>query len=68
MGGAPCAYITTSPAGEVVIALFDAEGKALTEDSGMAAIRDLIERDRVPIPVNDSSRGSIEYREGTDAT
>lgn len=62
MGGMPCAHITTSPADEVTIAMFDAEGKPLTEESGLAAIRDLIEHDRVPIPVNDSSRGTYEIR------
>ncbi|MEV1025303.1 hypothetical protein [Streptomyces sp. NPDC050264] len=67
LGGAPFAYITTSPGSEVAVALFDAEGKALTEESGLAEIRTLIERDRVPLPVNDSSRGTIQHREKTDA-
>lgn len=65
--GAPCAYLTTSTDGEVVIALFDAKGKALTEESGMATIRNLIQRERVPLSVNDSSRGTIENRGRTDA-
>lgn len=67
MGGVLSAHITSSPAGEVTVALFDVNGKALTEESGMAAIRDLIERDRVPLPVNDSCRGTIGLRTEGDA-
>ncbi|MFJ5265979.1 hypothetical protein ACIQAC_36510 [Streptomyces sp. NPDC088387] len=61
-GNTPSGHITTSPSGEVTIALFDAQGTPLTDEAGMAKIRDLIERDRVPIPVNNSSRGLIEHR------
>ncbi|MGW6479510.1 hypothetical protein ACWGDS_16645 [Streptomyces sp. NPDC055059] len=55
---APGAYITHR-SGEVSIALFDAKGAPLTDESGLAAIRKLIDEDHVPIPVNDASRGII---------
>ncbi|MFJ8955023.1 hypothetical protein ACIRO1_33495 [Streptomyces sp. NPDC102381] len=62
LGSIPSAHISTTPSAEVTVALFDADGKPLTEESGLAAIRDLIAQDRVPIPVNDAARGTIEYR------
>jgi hypothetical protein len=62
LGQAPSAYVTNR-SGEVSMALFDAKGEPLTEESGVAAIRKLINEDHVPIPVNDAARGVIiEYR------
>ncbi|NGO75256.1 hypothetical protein G6045_06120 [Streptomyces sp. YC504] len=44
----------------VVIALFGPDGKPLDEDAGLLAIRRMIAEDRVPIPVNTSSKGRIQ--------
>lgn len=60
LGGVPSVHITVTPEDVVTLALFDTEGKPLSEEAGMARIRTMIEQDRVPIPVNDSSRGTIE--------
>ncbi|MFI0941215.1 hypothetical protein [Streptomyces sp. NPDC021020] len=52
-----------SPDGTHVIRirLYDADGLLLREDTGLAAIRRMISEDRVPIPVSDSARGTIEH-------
>ncbi|MGD6755799.1 hypothetical protein [Streptomyces sp. BH105] len=63
-GSVPSAHISTAPPGEVTVALFDADGKPLTEETGLATIRNLIGQDHVPLPVNDAARGTIEYRGG----
>lgn len=43
------------------IHLYDADGLLLQEDTGLAAIRRMIAEDRLPIPVSDSARGTIEH-------
>ncbi|WP_329176325.1 hypothetical protein [Streptomyces sp. NBC_01477] len=59
------AYLAVSdgPDGTHVIRirLCDADGLLLQEDTGLAAIRRMIAEDRVPIPVSDSARGTIEH-------
>ncbi|MEV0633800.1 hypothetical protein AB0I77_02230 [Streptomyces sp. NPDC050619] len=63
LGHAPGALITTTttPDGETVrIILYGAEGRPLTEDTGLAQIRRLIADDQVPIPVNHASKGHVE--------
>ncbi|MFC1227344.1 MULTISPECIES: hypothetical protein [Streptomyces] len=44
----------------VRIRLYDSHGALLDDANGLAAIRDLIAQDRVPIPVNTRAKGSIE--------
>ena len=51
----------------VRIRLYDADGLLLQEDTGLAAIRRMIAEDRVPIPVSDSARGTIEHLAPTAA-
>jgi phosphomannomutase len=63
LGGVPAVRIsTTGPADAptVTIALFDARGLPLAEDSGLAQIRHLVATDRVPIPVNAAAEGRVE--------
>ncbi|MFE7012793.1 hypothetical protein ACFVAQ_20230 [Streptomyces sp. NPDC057651] len=59
------AYITTNADNIVTIALYDVLGERLTDRSGLDRIRALIDADRVPIPVNDAARGTIDRYEGT---
>ncbi|MGW3570147.1 hypothetical protein ACWDSL_40835 [Streptomyces sp. NPDC000941] len=64
LGYLPGALITTAAAedGETVrIALYDADGKPLTEDTGLAVIRRLVADDQVPIPVNEQAKGHVEH-------
>ncbi|BBJ44062.1 hypothetical protein SSPO_067800 [Streptomyces antimycoticus] len=64
-GAVPGALITTTGDGvdTVRISLYDGGGHPLGEESGLAAIRDMIAEDRVPIPVNEQARGRVErYR------
>lgn len=64
LGRLPGALITTTAAedGETVrIALYDADGKPLTEDTGLAIIRRLVADDQVPIPVNERAKGRVEH-------
>lgn len=49
------------------IRLYDASGPLLQEDTGLAGIRRMIAEDRVPIPVSDSARGTIEHLAPTAA-
>jgi hypothetical protein len=49
------------------IRLYDADGLLLDEDTGLAVIRRMIAEDRVPIPVSDSARGTIEHLAPTAA-
>ncbi|UWE10981.1 hypothetical protein [Actinacidiphila bryophytorum] len=51
----------------VRIRLYDADGLLLQEDTGLAGIRRMIAEDRVPIPVSDSARGTIEHLAPTAA-
>lgn len=58
------AYLTTAPGtgGDIVrIRLYGADGRLIQEDTGLALIRRMIAEDRVPIPVSDSARGTIEH-------
>ena len=61
----PGAYVaaTIGPDGRhhIRIRLYDRGGSLLQEDTGLANIRRMIAEDRVPIPVSDSARGSIEH-------
>jgi hypothetical protein len=65
------AYLATTdyPDGTHVIRirLYDAGGLMLQEDTGLAVIRRMIAEDRVPIPVSDSARGTIEHLAPTAA-
>jgi hypothetical protein len=65
------AYVATAPgqdgAAVVRIRLYDAHGQLLQEDNGLARIRAMIAEDRVPIPVSDSARGTIEHRNWAEA-
>lgn len=57
LGGAPAVLVTT--AGQTVtMHLYGPDGQPLDE-SGLAAIRRLIDADRVPIPVNDQNQGQV---------
>jgi hypothetical protein len=49
------------------IRLYDAVGLLLQENTGLADIRRMIAEDRVPIPVSDSARGTIEHIASTAA-
>lgn len=60
------AYLTATASPDsthvVRIRLYDTDGLVLQEDTGLARIRRMIAEDRVPIPVSDSARGTIEHR------
>ncbi|MGQ4344060.1 hypothetical protein [Streptomyces sp. SAS_275] len=59
---APAAWVSTAPAasGDTVrIRLYTTNGVLLDETNGLADIRNLIERDRIPIPVNTQAQGKI---------
>ncbi|WP_326841032.1 hypothetical protein OHB33_00715 [Streptomyces sp. NBC_01558] len=59
---APAAWVSTQPAapGDTVhIRLYTTHGILLDETNGLADIRDLINQDRVPIPVNTQAQGKI---------
>ncbi|MGW7276670.1 hypothetical protein ACWGH5_40025 [Streptomyces sp. NPDC054864] len=65
-GGAPGIYVSTEDGPQdqgVTLALYTADGKPLSEDGGLARIRDMIDHDRVPIPVNATSKGRIQRGE-----
>jgi hypothetical protein len=57
-------YLQTSTGadgGDVIrISLYDKHGRPIHDGSGLARIRRMIAEDRVPIPVNERARGSIE--------
>lgn len=62
-GDVPGVSISSVPAAlgtMVTITLYDRHGKPLTETTGLADIRAMIARDRVPIPVNSSSKGRVQ--------
>ncbi|MFB7270605.1 hypothetical protein [Streptomyces sp. NPDC056244] len=61
--GAPGAWLSASTDDEALImriTLYSRHGIALDETNGLAEIRRMIDEDRVPIPVNDQARGTIE--------
>jgi hypothetical protein len=65
LGGVPGALLTTTDDGgrqTVTIRLYDADGQPVTEDTGLARVRQMIASDRVPVPVNDQAKGSITER------
>ncbi|MGW6603672.1 hypothetical protein [Streptomyces sp. NPDC055036] len=65
LGDVPGALLSTADDGgrqTVTIRLYDAQGQPVTEDTGLAKIRKLIDADRVPRPVNDQARGRIVER------
>jgi hypothetical protein len=65
LGNVPGALLTTTDGGgrqTVTIRLYDAAGRPVTEDSGLAVLRRMIASDRVPIPVNDQAKGNITER------
>ncbi|MFI9357054.1 hypothetical protein ACWGLP_06475 [Streptomyces lydicus] len=62
LGDTPGALLTTTEDEDrqlVTIRLYDAQGQQVTDETGLAAIRDMIAADRVPLPVNDQARGRI---------
>ncbi|MEU5026020.1 hypothetical protein [Streptomyces milbemycinicus] len=64
LGSVPGALVTTlvgdDGAETVKIALYDGAGHMLGEEAGLARIRRMIAEDRIPIPVNEHSRGRVE--------
>ncbi|MEV1082170.1 hypothetical protein AB0I98_28605 [Streptomyces sp. NPDC050211] len=65
LGSVPGAWLTTTGDGErltITICLYDADGQPVTEDTGLARLREMIASDRVPIPVNDHAKGYITER------
>ncbi|MFI9080810.1 hypothetical protein ACIGW8_30800 [Streptomyces sioyaensis] len=65
LGDVPGALLSTASDGSqqtVAIRLFEAGGRPLTEDTGLAKVREMIATDRVPIPVNDQAKGRITTR------
>lgn len=64
LGQVPGALVTTTVTedGEKVrIALYDGQGRVLSEEGGLAKIRRMIAEDRVPIPVNAGAKGRVEH-------
>ncbi|MGW4030619.1 hypothetical protein ACWEFL_15075 [Streptomyces sp. NPDC004838] len=63
-GDVPGILVVTNGTGgatvQVTIALYSRDGKPLDEPGGLAAIRRMIAEDRVPIPVNETSRGRVQ--------
>ncbi|MEU1211436.1 hypothetical protein ACFYSH_19280 [Streptomyces sp. NPDC005791] len=62
LGGVPGALLTTADVGgrqTVTIRLYDVDGRSVTEDTGLAGLRQMIVSDRVPLPVNDHAKGRI---------
>ncbi|GAA2338544.1 MULTISPECIES: hypothetical protein [Streptomyces] len=65
LGDVPGALLTTTDHGgrqTVTIRLYGADGQPVTEDTGLARLREMIASDRVPIPVNDQAKGHITER------
>jgi hypothetical protein len=65
LGNVPGALLTTTDGGgrqTVTMRLYDANGRPVTEDTGLAVLRRMIAADRVPIPVNDQAKGSVTER------
>ncbi|GAA3368786.1 hypothetical protein GCM10020367_08550 [Streptomyces sannanensis] len=54
--------LISSAGAEVTIRLFASDGAEIREGAGLERICDLIARDKVPIPVNDHSRGRVIHR------
>ncbi|MFD6229822.1 hypothetical protein ACFWFZ_23545 [Streptomyces sp. NPDC060232] len=65
LGGVPGAYLHTSKDDDhttITIRLYAADGSPVTETSGLADLRRMIDNDRIPIPVNEHARGTITRR------
>ncbi|MEU0281645.1 hypothetical protein [Streptomyces sp. NPDC006195] len=65
LGDVPGALLSTagdSGRQTVTIRLYDAQGRPVTEDTGLAKIRKLIDADRVPRPVNNRAKGRVVER------
>jgi hypothetical protein len=62
LAGAYAAATTDRDGTHIIrIRLYNAGGLLLQEDTGLAGLRRMIAEDRVPIPVSDSARGTIEH-------
>ncbi|KAF0647954.1 MULTISPECIES: phosphohexomutase domain-containing protein [Streptomyces] len=65
LGGVAGALLTTADDGgrqTVTIRLYNADGRPVTEDTGLARLRQMIASDRVPLPVNDQAKGRVTER------
>ncbi|GHH12567.1 hypothetical protein [Streptomyces rubradiris] len=65
LGCVPGALLTTAESGTrptVTIRLYDTQGRPVAEDTGLAMVREMIARDRVPLPVNEQAKGRITSR------
>jgi hypothetical protein len=65
LGGVPGVLLSTADDGgpqTVTIRLYDAGGQLVTEDTGLAKVRQMIAADQVPIPVNEQAKGRITNR------
>jgi hypothetical protein len=65
LGEAPGARLSTEgDAGRetVTIRLYDAAGRPVAEENGLAEIRKMIAADHVPIPVNEQAKGHVTDR------
>ncbi|MFJ9417830.1 hypothetical protein ACIRPT_27275 [Streptomyces sp. NPDC101227] len=71
LGETPGALLTTTEEGSrqlVTIRLYDAHGQQVTDNTGLAWIRDMIDADHVPIPVNAQARGRITAKRSVAST
>ncbi|MEU7048120.1 hypothetical protein [Streptomyces eurythermus] len=62
LGCVPSALLTNADSGTrptVTIRLYNAHGRPVAEDTGLARVREMIARDRVPLPVNEQAKGRI---------
>jgi hypothetical protein len=63
------AYLTAgvgAEGGDIVrMRLYGTDGRLIREDTGLSVIRHMIAEDRVPIPVSDSAKGTIQHRSPT---
>ncbi|MET7904020.1 hypothetical protein ABZS86_22270 [Streptomyces sp. NPDC005355] len=65
LGGVPGVFLSTADDGgrrTVSIRLYDALGQPVTEDTGIAKVRQMIAADQVPLPVNERAKGRITDR------
>ncbi|MFI5986484.1 hypothetical protein ACIBEA_37195 [Streptomyces sp. NPDC051555] len=62
LGGVPGAFLATSGDRSPLmlgIRLYDADGRSVEDHNGLGDIRDMIDADRVPLPVNDACKGRV---------
>lgn len=65
LGSVPGALLTTVDDGgqkTVTIRLYTSDGQPVTEETGLAKVRQMIADDHVPIPVNDKAKGHVAER------